>query len=379
MPQATQFFNYIPRGEGRVALLLYGEVGGWGDIQAKDVVTELMTLEAQYQHIDVHINSPGGDVFTGIAIFNALQSSKADISIYVDGLAASIAGVIALCGKPLFMSQYARLMLHNVSGGAYGSAKSLRETADLIENLEGTLAEMIAERCGMEASEVKKQFLGDDRWFTAEEALALKLIDGITELPQEETPEGLTSDSSTQDIYQAFTNRLQMQASSTNTPMNLYEQIKQLPTFKNVSEGAVVEHIRALENKVVKLESTEQALAQAQAELQTLKDRELEGIVNSAVADGRITEVQKPIYLNLLKTNREEAEKLLNSLTKPQAPQRMARDFTQPQASGGASTKFAGKTWDELNKANLLVEFKAEDPEAFANLYEQHYGVPYQG
>lgn len=375
MKKDKQFFNYIPRGEGRVALLLYGDVGGYGEIQSQQVVSELMALEAQYEHIDVHINSQGGDVFTGIAIFNALRQSKADITIYIDGLAASIAGVIALCGKPLYMSQYARLMLHNVSGGAWGSAKTLRDTADLIESLEGTLAEMIAERCGMTAEAVKAEYLGDDRWFTAEEALALKLIDGIHDLP--EAPQDLNENSTTQDIYQAFTNRLQSQAPNPNKTMNLLDKIKQLPSLANATEADVVAQLRDLENKATKLEATEQALAQVQAELTELREKELEGIVNTAVTDGRITEAQKPMYLNLLKTNREETEKLLNSLTKPQTPIRKATDFIREQ--GGASNAFSGKSWDDLDKAGLLAEFKSQDPEGFASAFKAKFGVDYQG
>ena len=57
----------------------------------------------------------------------------ADVTIYIDGLAASIAGIIALCGKPLYMNKYARIMLHRVSGGSYGNADELRKAADLAE------------------------------------------------------------------------------------------------------------------------------------------------------------------------------------------------------------------------------------------------------
>ena len=163
MNRPSKFFNYVPKSDGGATILLYGDVGPWGDIDSQRVVTELLSIEGEYNSIDVRINSTGGDVFTGIAIFNALRQSKANIKIYVDGIAASIAGVIALCGKPLYMSQYARLMLHKVSGGAYGSAKELRETADLIENLEGSLAEMVAQRANLTKEEVHSRYFADGR------------------------------------------------------------------------------------------------------------------------------------------------------------------------------------------------------------------------
>lgn len=134
----TKFFNIIP-GDGDVAILLYGDVGDNQKVDSARVVTELMALASQYRKIDVRINSCGGDVFSGIAIYNALRTSKADITIYIDGIAASIAGIIALCGKPLYMSPYAKLMLHAVSGGTWGNASDLRRTAEMMEACRATL------------------------------------------------------------------------------------------------------------------------------------------------------------------------------------------------------------------------------------------------
>ena len=94
-------------GEDACCILLYGDIGEYSDVTAAAIVRELMEAEASGKRIDVRINSNGGDVYTGIAIFNALRGSKADIHIYVDGIAASMASVIALCGKPVEMSKYA--------------------------------------------------------------------------------------------------------------------------------------------------------------------------------------------------------------------------------------------------------------------------------
>ena len=106
--------------EKTACLLLYGEVsdeGGEGKIASRDIVNELMYLDAGYENLNIRINSIGGDVYPGIAIFNAIRQCRSNVTIYIDGIAASIAGVIALCGKRVEMSRYARMMLHNVSGG----------------------------------------------------------------------------------------------------------------------------------------------------------------------------------------------------------------------------------------------------------------------
>ena len=112
-------------GTDACCILLYGDIGEYDDnVRSGDIARELLEAEALTGKVDVRINSNGGEVYSGIAIFNALKNSKADITIYVDGIAASMASVIALCGKPVQMSRYARLMLHSVQGGCYGNKDS---------------------------------------------------------------------------------------------------------------------------------------------------------------------------------------------------------------------------------------------------------------
>ena len=145
MSKKNTFLNIIPSG-GTATILLYGDVGDGEKVDSGRVVSELLALSSTYQHIAVRINSRGGDVFEGVAIYNALRQADGDVKIYVDGLAASIAAVIALCGKPLYMSPYAKLMLHNVSGGTYGNAEELRQVASQREPCRDDSQEMRHDR-----------------------------------------------------------------------------------------------------------------------------------------------------------------------------------------------------------------------------------------
>ena len=91
----TKIFNIIP-GSGEVTILLYGDIGDGGKVESGRVVSELLALQRTYSRIDVRINSNSGDVFSGIAIYNALKTSSANITIYnIDGIAAGIAAIIA--------------------------------------------------------------------------------------------------------------------------------------------------------------------------------------------------------------------------------------------------------------------------------------------
>ena len=93
--KSFKFFNVVVLGPTRASLMLYGEIGGKDGVSAEGAVGELMSLQQTYSDIDVHINSMGGEVFAGLAIFNALKDSTARVNIYVDGLAASLAVLLA--------------------------------------------------------------------------------------------------------------------------------------------------------------------------------------------------------------------------------------------------------------------------------------------
>ena len=364
MSKKNTFLNIIPSGD-TATILLYGDVGDGEKVDSGRVVSELLALSSTYQHIAVRINSRGGDVFEGMAIYNALRQADGDVKIYVDGLAASIAAVIALCGKPLYMSPYAKLMLHNVSGGTYGNAEELRQVASQMETLQGNLAEMIAKRCGMTADEVKATYMdGADHWIDAEDAVEMGLADGLFDMD-----EPASVPQTTDEIYNYFNNRLNEPIK--NKDMALIDDIQAIPSFKDKSDSsAVVAHIRELENKAVKAEALEQANAQYKAELAELKKKETEAVVDKAIADGKISKEQKTVFMSLMASDREHTEELLKSM--PAIRMRAADVF---QDKGG---DFTGKSWDELDKAGKLGELKAQDMAAFKNLYKEKFGVDYK-
>lgn len=366
-----KFFNIIPS-DGEVAILLYGDVGDGQRVDSGRVVAELMALQSQYSKIDVRINSRGGDVFSGIAIYNALRTSKADITVYIDGVAASIAGIIALCGKPLYMSPYAKLMLHSVSGGAWGNASDLRSMAEQMEVLQGDLAAMIAGRCGMDKEEVLAKYFDEkDHWLNANEALEMKLIDGIYDMDGEQV-EAKTAD----DLYAYFNNRLQVQPQNNENEMALLESLKSgIPSFANLAdENAVLAHVRELENKAAKADALAQAVEGYKKKLQDVEDKEIAAVVDKAVAERRITAEQKDSFMALMKTDRENTEKLLDSM-KAQPSRRMVDVYRE---NGGTPTALADMSWDELDKAGKLSELRNADLTAFKAKYQEKFGLDYK-
>ncbi len=329
----TSFFNIESSG-ARCTLLLYGDIGeGCGNVSSGEIARELMAAEKRYEGIDVRINSNGGEVYTGIAIFNALRNSKADIRIFVDGIAASMASVIALCGKPVEMSKYARLMLHSVSGGCYGNKKDLRSMLEEIEGLEDTLCEMYARKMGQSPEEIKEAYFdGKDHWLTAEQALNLSLIDGIYDadpVPEESTIE---------QIYTIFNNRLESHKKTID--MNI-DEIKKRPQFKDCATDAdVLKRIGELEEKAAQAEALESENTELKGKVQAhdaaaeeAAASERKQLLDDAEAEGKINAETRPIYENMLKEHPEDGKKALNALPTKQR----ATDYLGGGSGGGSA------------------------------------------
>jgi ATP-dependent Clp endopeptidase proteolytic subunit ClpP len=364
-----QKFSNIIKGDGKSIIMLYGEVGEGRSVDSNRVVSELFALENQGCKIEVRINSLGGDVFSGMAIYNALRNSKGDITIFIDGVAASIAAIIALCGKPLYMSPYAKLMLHNVSGGTYGNASELRLMADQMEELQNNLATMIAGRLGMEAENVaKKYFDGQDHWMTASEAMDMKLVDGIYDMDEVSNPP-----TTTEGIYNYFNNRFDFKPQN-NEEMALIDEIKTIPSFEDKADSsAVLAHIKELENKAAKVAILEKTVNTYKNELEKAHKEQDDALINEAVKAGKISNEQVETFKNLLKSDRENTIKLIGGMKGRASNRAMA--FINPDTPSGGS--FANKTWDEIDKENNLAQLKNQDLALFKNLYKQKFGVDY--
>lgn len=357
------FNNVIKTPDGVSCILLYGDVGEGCHVDSARVVAELMSIAADSSRVEVHINSRGGDVFHGLAIYNALAASPADITIYIDGIAASIAAVIALCGKPLYMARHAKLMLHSVSGGTYGTADELRRTAEMIEGLERDLADMIARRCNDTADNVAAKYFRDgvDHWFSAKEAYDMGLVDGITDM------DAVPPSDQEEEIYH-FINQY-----NNTTRMALSDEIKKMPAFSGMSDEDIVAHLQCQANDATNMEALKKANEALKKRVADLEAKEVASLLDAAVTDGRITAEQKGVYANLMNADRESTEALLASL-----PKKKALRVDNFIAEGKKTPGINDMTWDELDRCDMLATLKTEDPAIFAAKYKEKFGVDFK-
>ncbi|EJN3231856.1 Clp protease ClpP [Escherichia coli] len=171
------WFRMQAGGQGEADIYIYDEIGFWG-VTAKQFISDLNAL-GDITHINLHINSPGGEVFEGIAIFNALRNHGAGITVYVDGVAASMASLIAMAGDTVIMPENAFMMIHKPWGISGGDAEKMRTYADRLDKLESVMVPVYAQKTGKTTDEIAVM-LADETWMSGAECLAHGFADQVT-------------------------------------------------------------------------------------------------------------------------------------------------------------------------------------------------------
>ena len=159
-------------------IIIY-DVIGWPYNDAFDLVRSLGSIKAK--NITVRINSPGGDVFDGVAIFNALKDHDARVTTKIEGLAASMASVVALAGDEVQAHKNAMYMIHDPWVLAAGNQYDLREIADILQKIGGNMLDIYYDKSSIGKRELKAM-MKEETWFTAQEAKERGLIDTVLDV-----------------------------------------------------------------------------------------------------------------------------------------------------------------------------------------------------
>jgi ATP-dependent Clp endopeptidase proteolytic subunit ClpP len=171
------WYNIKNLSEKATEVVIYDEIGQWG-IDSKAFIEEIKEISTE--NILLRINSPGGSVIDGLAIHDAIKRAPQKITAQIEGLAASIATVIALGADEVTMSQNSLFMIHNVWGGETGGAKDMRKAADLMEKMGDRLVNIYVSKTGKDESEIRN-WMDEETWFTADEAKEAGFIDYVEE------------------------------------------------------------------------------------------------------------------------------------------------------------------------------------------------------
>lgn len=174
MKKNKKFFSLVKEKQ-TATLNIYGDITSWpweelGEVSAVNLSRQLEAL-GDVEQIDVYINSYGGEVAEGLAIYNALKRHKAKVTTYCDGFACSIASVIFMAGDERVMNESSLLMIHNAWTMAVGNSAELRKQADDLEKITQASVEAYKSHSSLSEKEIKK-LMDNETWILPEEALS---------------------------------------------------------------------------------------------------------------------------------------------------------------------------------------------------------------
>lgn len=181
-----KFWNFKAKGNKKGELTLYGDISSeswWGDeVTPKQFKADLDAL-GEIDELDIFINSGGGDVFAGQTIYSILKRKNATKTVYVDGLAASIASVIAMAGDKVVIPRNAMIMIHNPYTWATGNAGELRKLADDLDKIRESIVNTYEDKTGLEREKII-ELMDAETWMTADEAKDYGFADEVSEEKQ---------------------------------------------------------------------------------------------------------------------------------------------------------------------------------------------------
>lgn len=150
----------------------------WGGVSAKSFADELNALDG-VNTLNVHINSPGGSVFDGVAIYNLLAKHPAAVHVHIEGMALSIASIIAMAGDTVTIAENAMFMIHNPWNIVVGDAAELRKTAEMMDTVKGQMITTYQHKSGLD-DELLSDMMDAETWLTGDEAVAQGFADEVS-------------------------------------------------------------------------------------------------------------------------------------------------------------------------------------------------------
>lgn len=319
----NKFFNFSSSQEAdAVELRIYGDIGSsfWSEdsVTAARFAKDLEAVKGR--KLNIRINSLGGSVFDGVAIYNLLKAHNAEKVVYIDGIAASIASVIAMAGDKVVMPANTMIMIHDPWTFAAGNASELRKNAEVLDKIKTAIVSSYTTKTGMSAQDVS-DLMGVDTWMNADEALAWGFADEVTEEANAEDMDSILFAADDAGTLSNFK----------NLPNSFLNKVTNRPKPDLKSQGEQVKITKDFLNK---------EHPEIVAEL-----------VQAAVAAER-TRIQ-----SVLEQSTPGHEALINAMA-----------FDGVSTAGDAAIKVLAQ--EKAKRGNMLIDIVAGAPQAVANVME---------
>ncbi len=361
------YIDSVNKATREAVMRLYGEIGS--KIDGDYFAQQLASLDAEdLDMIRIRVNSPGGYVFQGMSIVSALLSMNTPVCVHIDGIAASMAAVIAVAADKVCMMDYAKMMIHDPYFADTDSKTMNAKQRKTIARLTDMLRQVLVRR-GMDEATMSK-LMREETWFSASEAKAAGLCDEITSSARNEYMglEPMQLVAAINEEYQS-TNHQQMEKVNLSAEAIVALGSKSGQMDEAAVSAAIVAAIAGKDKEIAALkaekEKAEAEIAQLKKEKEDAVAAEASAFADRLLKDGKIDASAKDAVVETYKANPENARKIFGSV-----PER-TRLSSMVNKSGGDSSRYASMSWDELDKAGLLAELKTNDPDLYEKKYKE--------
>lgn len=348
-------------------LKLYGEIFPDTENSAARFIERLSEACESNDVVKLHVHCYGGNVIEGNLIYNAIAKCKKPVDVYVDGLAASMGGVIIMAARNIYMAKNAFIMVHAPSACVYGTADEMETEASLLRKMEGILIAAYAKRTGKTEDELKEWMKGE-HWFTADEALAEKLCDGVVDvfdddiLPKNVEIKKLSA-SALMRHAALFNNLNKHQEMDKKSLIEKFGLTGVTPESPDADIEAAIEAKLNAANKDKK--ASEEALA-------NMKKKQIADAVTAAINAKKISESQRANYEAVgEKAGIDTLNAILNDIkvTPPSIVNAIGNH------GGSPSNERDNWGWDEWQQKDPrgLEKMATADSDKFKALYDAHY------
>lgn len=352
-------------------LKLYGEINSWSENSAGDFIARFEAEAAKADEIELHIHSVGGDVFEGNLIYNTIKKSKKPVDAYIDGVCASMASIVMIACRRVYMSENAFLMIHAPSGFVSGTASEMERSAKVLRDMENIFKKVYSAKTGKTVDEVSAWMNGDN-WFAANDAFDAKLIDGVVDRVDETfAPEKETKNETAASLYARYAALSNKNLPKEQKRMNKQEIIDKFGLAGVTAESSEADIIAALEKK---MNAADTAKAEAEKKLKDFENGQIEAKAQAAIDGGKFATKDKEMLVSIGKTSGlQTLESVIAAVKQPPT----ITGMLSGKQTGNTIAARADWTWDEWQAKDApgLEALAESDTDAFKALYKTKFGV----
>lgn len=370
MPDNREKFRFEVKNQSdnNSEILIYGYIGKWEDVDYKGFRNSFQKILSTNKDVTVRIHSGGGSVYEGLAIYDLMRSSDSNITVIVEGMAASMASIIALGGDVIKMTENAFFMMHAPSMGSWGDKSVLQSSYNQLVQCEDRLMAIYKERTKAEESLIADWMKpNNDTWVDSTKCLELSICDEVIKPSKERTfqanPEDIKN-KTPEEIFAAYEGPIPSEIINQNKVKMKNRIISMLAvagivnTLTATSDDADFEKV--LGDIIAKAGRAETA----EAKLKAFQSTNAKILIDKAVEEGKITAAEKEEWLKDAEDNYEFAAKAISKMSGKPDPNAIIRKDGKEEPSNIEMLK-GREDWD-------FDKWQKEDATGLQNLEDKH-------